>query len=77
MLHRTRTRVASHAFKKLSRPPGRVLLSLRFISGPPQTTDLLSQYQALVAAGTLKHDEDQVRIIIEVFVIVAYSVCMD
>jgi hypothetical protein len=66
MLHRTRALV-----HKSGSYPGVSSHTTfrRSVSGLPQTTDLLSQYQALVSAEKLQHDEDQVRIIIEVCVV--------
>lgn len=33
---------------------------------PPQIVDLLEQYRGLCALGTIKHDEDQVRVVMQV-----------
>lgn len=46
--------------------PSAATVQRAFSSALPQPTDLLAQYRALVAAGNIEYDEDQVRVVMEV-----------
>lgn len=36
------------------------------ISSVPQTTDLLDTYRGLISLGKIKHDEEQLRVVMQV-----------